>query len=111
MVCLPHSEKTTILVHSHPGVDRQALRPFSLLHNVRGLSFCHLQVGRRMTVLADVGLSIDSGPTASEEPPTFIPTLTIPIEGCDGPALDSGMVSCHRCPSARVSSMSVNIAV
>lgn len=64
-----------------------------------------------MTVLADVGLRIDSGPATSEEPPTFIPTLTIPIEGCDGPALDSGIVSCHGCPSARVSSMSVNTAV
>jgi hypothetical protein len=61
---------------------------------------------------SDVELSIDSGPATSEEPSEFVPTLTIPIEGCGGLDVDSGvLVSSHRCPSARGSSMSVNTAV
>ena len=38
MVHFLRAEKAAVMVHSHPGDDWQALRPFSLLHNVRGVS-------------------------------------------------------------------------
>ena len=37
MVHFLRAEKAAVMVHSHPGDDWQALRPFSLLHNVRGV--------------------------------------------------------------------------
>jgi hypothetical protein len=35
MVHFLRAEKAAVVVHSHPGDDWQALRPFSLLYNVR----------------------------------------------------------------------------
>ena len=35
MVHFLHTEKATVMVHRYPGDDWQALRPFSLLYNVR----------------------------------------------------------------------------
>jgi len=37
MVHFLHAERAAFMVHSYPGDDWQALRPFSLLHNVRGV--------------------------------------------------------------------------
>ena len=32
-----HAEKAAVMVHSYPGRDWQALRPFALLHDVCGV--------------------------------------------------------------------------
>lgn len=70
----PFLESTAVLVAGHPGDDREALRPFTVLSDVRRFYIVYV------SIIPDVLSSNAQPPERDGQHTTFISTLTIPME-------------------------------
>ena len=73
----PFSEKVAVLADGYSGHDREALRSFAALHDVRRFDFTRVLV---IHTIYDI-VSSNAQPLQPDEQPTgFISTLTVPAE-------------------------------
>jgi hypothetical protein len=75
--CFLFSERFAVLADGHPGDDREALRSFAVLHDVRRFDLVSISL---FALISDA-VSSNAQPLQSDRlPSAFISTLTVPAD-------------------------------
>jgi hypothetical protein len=110
----PFSGKFEVLAESYSGDDREALRSFIVLHDVRRFDLACISVICTISDVMSSNAQALGGPRQSDEQPSpFVSTLTVPAEVLCTLTLDArvGDLACSEFSSGHGPAWSVDLAV